>query len=206
MEVPVYNDRPTPKAPVVGAPGIRSTVRLLRIPDNGKHLEIIDVPLLRIGRDATKGIGYYELERDLGHIPDLWSQYVKVFPKLDLSLVAIPAVKLDKLDKQENPDYSRKEDYYMYKCRSRRAGPIANAFFQGVPGASVYGDAFVFKVEPDSFEIERDTSSFQLDASGKQPVETHMELAIYVDMDDAFERSVSDRKGAYELVKKLASL
>ena len=154
----------------------------------GQGVEAFTVPLLKI-HDGD--VGYNGLERALGHIPDLWIDSVKSFKWEDRSLVQIPAKELS---------HQWKEDFYMYKCTNPRAGLRPNAHFDDPTGARIYGDAFVFMAEPDSFDMEDGSSYTRGDGLD---VLRPIPRAAFVDVDAPFAESVSVGAEAGKIVDEL---
>ena len=182
---PAYQVPPTTRAA-----NSEATLKVLKMSYEGKDVETITVPLLRINAGDA---GYDGLERSLGHIPNLWSHDVIPFKWEHRSLVTVSAKELG---------HQCKEDFYMYKCTNPRARLKANAHFDEPAGARIYGDAFVFKAEPDAFDMEEYGSSYTRVNGPK--VSRFVPRATFVDIDGRFAESVSVRGRARKIVDELA--
>ena len=186
---PTYQIRRTARPPTTVIANSRTTLRVLKMSYEGEDVKAFTVPLLRINAEDT---GYDALERSLGHIPNLWSHNVKSFEWKDRSLVNISAKELG---------HQWKEDFYMYKCTNPRARLKVNAHFDDPASVRIYGDAFVFIAEPDTFDMESGSSYTQVDGSD---VLRFIPRAAYVDVDGPFAKSVWDCTECRTVVDKLA--
>ena len=186
---PAYEVRRTARSPTTRTANSRTTLRVLKMSYEGEDVKAFTVPLLRINAEDA---GYDGLERSLGHIPNLWSHNVKSFEWKDRSLIKISARELGD---------QWKEDFYMYKCTNPRARLKVNAHFNNPADVRIYGDAFVFMAEPDTFDMEYRSSYTQVDGSD---VLRFLPRAAYVDVDGPFAKSVWDRTQCRKVVDKLA--
>ena len=186
---PAYEFRRTARPPTTRAANVRRTLRVLRMSSGGQRVEAFTVPLLKIN---DRDIGYNSLERALGHIPNLWIDSVKSFKWEDRSLVKVSANELG---------HQWKGDFYMYKCTNPRSRLSINAHFDDAQGARIYGDAFVFVAEPDTFDMEYGSSYTQGDGSD---VLRSIQRAAFVDVDAPFAESVLVHAEARKIVDELA--
>lgn len=120
------------------------TVEVIWIPSTGSSPKLVSVPLL-----SDEDLGPFtnlSNEQYLSSIPDLTEYCGPNFWK-NYSLVD-----LAHLDPDENlggiPPEEVLGPYLIYRCSTTKAELARNENFKRVPGAaSVYGDAFVFKVK-----------------------------------------------------------
>lgn len=173
-DLPVRENPRTTKVPAAKVPNAEATVKVLQILCDGSHMKLISVPLLVISPEIVESNHSDGLESHLRHVPKLCNKGAMSFEWHSRSLDTMSAAQL-------GPNW--KEDYFMYKCNDSKAGLKANAFFARVHGARVYGDAFVFRMEPDTYD----------GFTGR---------AEYVDMDHGFAKQT----GAMELLDNLAVL
>lgn len=136
-------------------------LKVVRIPIHGSTLYLEDVPLVEVGPGGISKDECKDFEKKLGHIPDMRSYNgSKHFSWAHRSLVGTSAKSVPK-DWDEDLNTTWKRDYMMYLCVEAGAGLPRNEYLNkallddGASGARmirknpiVYGDAFVFKKEP----------------------------------------------------------
>ena len=177
-------DHPLRRSPQVKKPlTAQRFLNVCRIPcDSPPHL--LSANFLEIDAKSAKTPKCSVLEKQLGYVPDLWSNDIKSFKWRQRSLVKLTT-------KDLGPQWT--EDYFMYKCEDWRAGLKPNKHFAGT---DVYGDAFVFKMAPNSYIMEPDYSAKKPNKRKAWPE--------YLDMRYSFTKEVEAKGEAFRMVYKLA--
>ncbi|CAF9923033.1 hypothetical protein IMSHALPRED_005834 [Imshaugia aleurites] len=176
------------------SPSSTETPRLLqvvRIPCD-KHspdfpLGLTSLPLLEVGTVKTKNV-FSRTEKRLNYIPDV-GFYIgnnnTTFSCHHRSLVVIPAIR-DSAIHDSDYDKTLMAHYLMYLCLDEESCLPHNKNLKKLTGFSsekVYGDVFIFKMQPNGFN------------------ETGREK--YIHMDELFVESVEHRATAWRYLRRL---